>query len=116
MNLDDLKKHVRAVTAFEWCGKPIWLRKLSAKDHVDLFGRIKDEADKPHDAATDKYATLTYHVTLAARSMADEQGNLLFDTEDGRQALEQVGFVELCELGEVILRHSGYDSQKKSEN
>jgi hypothetical protein len=116
MNLEELKKHVRAVTEFEWCGQKIWLRKLSAKDHLELLGRIKDEATKEHTPESSRQATLKYHVTVAARSVADDQGNLLFDTEEGRQTLEQVGFAELCELGELVLSHNGYGSQKKSES
>lgn len=109
MNLEDLKGRKPTCQEFQWRGGPVWLRKLSAKDHVELFGRIK-KADKTLDTDGDRMATVNFHVDLVSRSLCDEHGALLKDSSDVREFLmEGVGFSDLVELGAMALRYSGYD-------
>lgn len=115
MNLDDLRKHVCAVTEAKWCGQQVWLRKLSAADHIELFGRIKAANEKPLSPDEDRAATLAFHVNLVARSWADENGTLLADSDEGRALLAQAGFAELVELGSQVLAISGYETDGAPE-
>lgn len=110
MNLEDLKSRKPTCQEFQWRGGPVWLRKLSAKDHVELFGRIKEESDKTLDTNGDRMATVNFHLDLVSRSLCDENGSLLKDTADVRAYLmDGVGFTELVDLGAMALRYSGYD-------
>lgn len=115
MNLNDLRKHVCAVTEAKWCGQQVWLRKLSAADHIELFGRIKAANEKPLSPDEDRAATLAFHVNLVARSVSDESGNLLLDDEEGRQLVALASFSELVELGSQVLAISGYQTDGAPE-
>lgn len=117
MTLAELKKRPPAVKQVEWRGGPVWLRKLSAKDHLELFGRIKQEAAKETDYDADRLATVEFHIDTAIRSLCNEAGVLLKDSEDVRSFLiEGVAFDELIALGKLVLSHSGYDTDEKKTN
>jgi len=116
MNLDDLKKHISTATPFEWCAKQIHLRKLSAQDGLILFNRIKKETDEPHTPEVDREKTLAFNADVASKTLADEAGDLLCDSDDGRALLKQMSFGELAELSEIALRHSGYGGDEKKAN
>lgn len=107
MNLETLKKHIRTVTEFDWCGHKILLRKLTTGDGLELFKKLRDSGD-------DRNATIDFHVELAARSLADASGELEANTPEGRELLKQVGFDDLIDLGNIVLRHNGYGDEKKS--
>ena len=106
-NLETLKKHIRTVTEVEWCGQTIRLRKLTTGDGLELFKNLRD-AGESRDAVTE------FHVELAARSLADASGELEANSDEGRALLRQVGFDDLVELGNIVLRHNGYGDEKKS--
>jgi hypothetical protein len=108
MNIDELKKRINKPTAFEWQGERVWLRKIGAADGMALFGKIKALASAPLDSDSDREATLNFHAEAIAKSWSDEAGVLQFDSPEGIEALKQVNFTELIELGELVLRHSGF--------
>lgn len=120
MNLEDLKEHVRATKEFEWCGKAVRLRKLSAQDYMALFGRIRQEESKDRTPEEDQKATIEFHVEIVARTWAGDDGELQADSEEGRAALGTLPFDELLALGKLSLKHSGFDAdageQKKSDS
>ena len=105
-NLETLKKHIRTVTEVEWCGQTIRLRKLTTGDGLELFKNLRD-AGESRDAVTE------FHVELAARSLADASGELEANSDEGRALLRQVGFDDLVELGNIVLRHNGYGGDEK---
>lgn len=109
----DLKKHLRTVTKKEWCGQDVYLRKIGAKDGLALFSSIKQLATENRKPEDDQIETLKFHANVVAKSLANEQGELLFDTEEGREQLQQVNFHELTELGTMALAHSGYGGETK---
>lgn len=114
MNLEELKARVRAVEQLDWRGETIWLRKLSAKDGLELFGRIK--AVESDESRNDRDETLAFHVEIVARTLANEKGELVADSDEGRETLKALGFDELTELGTFALERSGFreNGQKKS--
>lgn len=111
MNLTDLEKHIRTVTAFEWCGQTVHFRKLTAEDHIALFGKLQSA-----DTADGHAATAAFHVEVVARSWADESGELVANSDEGREKLRLVGFNDLVALGKLALKFNGYDEvdEKKS--
>jgi hypothetical protein len=115
MNLEDLRKHVHAVKESRWCGQQVWLRKLSAADHIELFGRIKDASAQPLSPDEDRAATLAFHVNLVARSWCDESGALMVVSDEDRKLLAMASFTELCELGSQVLAYSGYQTDGAPE-
>ena len=106
--LEELKHSVRAAKEFDWCGQKIWLRKLSAQDHLDLFGRIKAaETDSRED-------TVAFHVSLVSRTLCDEGGELAAVGDAGKAFLmDGIAFDDLVALGEMSLAHSGYKTAEK---
>lgn len=118
MNLESLKAIARQPKQFEWCGQQVWLRKLNAKDHVELFKKIGEEAAANLDPDADREATVAFNLNIVARSLCDEQGNLIADSDEGREFLRsEPGFEDLAKLAELSLAHSGYDitkAEKKS--
>lgn len=117
MSIEAFKKHVRAVTKFPWCGQELYLRKIGAKDGLELFTRIKDLASENRSPDQDQIETLNFHANVVSKSVADESGELLFDSDEGRDTLKQINFGELTELGTLVLKHSGYgggDAKKNS--
>lgn len=120
MNLEDLKAHSRATKEFEWCGKAVRLRKLSAQDYMALFGRIRQEESKDRTPEQDQQATIEFHVELVARTWAGDDGELQANSEEGRAALRTLPFDELLSFGRLSLKHSGFDpaagEQKKSDS
>lgn len=118
MNLEALKVIARQPKQFDWCGQQVWLRKLNARDHVELFKQIGKEAEVERDAAADREATVAFNLNIVARSLCDEQGNLIADSDEGREFLRsEPGFEDLAKLAELALAHSGYDitkAEKKS--
>lgn len=118
MNLDELKKKINKPTAFEWCGEPVWLRKIGANECATIFAKMKDLASRSFDTAADHQATIDVHANAIAKSLCDEAGTLQFDTEEGIATLKEVNFTELVKLGELALRHSGFrgdeDAKKNS--
>ena len=106
-NLETLKKHIRTVTEVEWCGLKVFLRKLSADDHLAIFGQVKA-------AGESREATVAMHVELVARTWANANGDLEADSDDGRATIRQIGFDDLVALGELVLANNGYGNEKKS--
>lgn len=117
MNLEAIQKHLRTVTKMEWEGKVIYLRKIGAADGIEIFTSIKSLASEnrsPHDDMTE---TMKFNAKVISKSLADESGELVLDSDEGRATLENMNFNELAELGELALRHSGYGgSAKKNLN
>lgn len=107
MNLETLKQYLRTVTEFDWCGNKILLRKLSTADALAMFATLRE-------AGESREAVIAFHVELAAKSLANEAGDLEFDNDEGRATLRQVGFDDLVALGEIVLKHNGYGDEKKS--
>lgn len=121
MSLEELKKLPPSIGTFDWRGGKVRLRKLSAKDHLELFCKIKEESEQQRDGNADRLATVEFHIDIAGRSLCDEHGKLLKDDgmEDVRNFLiEDVAFEELVELGSKVLSYSGYDTggQKKTNS
>lgn len=113
MNLEAIQKHLRAVTKMEWQGHDIYLRKLGATDGIEIFTSIKSlssENRTPHD---DMVQTAKFNSKVISKSLSDEAGNLLLDSDEGRTTLEALNFHELTELGEIVLKHSGYGGTVK---
>jgi hypothetical protein len=109
MNLEELKNITRAVTSFDWCGRNVLLRKLSAQDHLDLFGKVTGE--QPDN---DRTATVEFHVSVVAKALSDEHGKLIADCDEGRTWLRtEVAYDDLTALGEIVLKHSGYGGAEK---
>jgi hypothetical protein len=114
MNLEELKKYVRAATEYDWCGRKVSLRKLSAKDHLDIFGRAA-AAETPADPETDKLETAEFHISIVERALVDQNGALVVANDEGRQWLRNdVAFDDLIALSEMVLKHSGYGAEKKT--
>lgn len=114
MNLEELKQHARKATEHDWAGRKVFLRKLSAQDHLDLFSRAKT-ADVLPDPEADRRATVEFHINVVARSLANEQCQLLINSDEDRRWLrEDVDYDELVNLSELVLAHSGYKTEKKS--
>jgi len=114
MNLEELKQHVRKATPHDWNGRQVFLRKLSAQDHLDLFGRAKN-AETPPDPEADRRATVEFHINVIARSLADESCQLLITNDEGRRWLrEDVDWDDLLALSELVLTHSGFRTEKKT--
>lgn len=114
MNLEELRKQVCALKEVEWCGRKVWLRKLSAADHIELFSRVKSENTKPLSPEDDLAATLKLQIELVARTACDENDTLLF-ADEGRELLSRVGFADLVDLGGKVLEYSGHAvNEKKS--
>jgi hypothetical protein len=118
MNLDELKKKINKPTAFEWCGEPVWLRKIGANECAAIFATMKSLASRTFASAEDHQATIDVHANAIAKSLCDESGVLQFNTEEAVATLKEVNFTELVELGELVLRHSGFrgdeDAKKNS--
>lgn len=117
MTLDDLKALCCAASEFQWCGRTIYLRKLSAKDHFALFDSVKADEAKDLSPDEDRNAVLRHHVELASRTLAaSPSGELVADSDEGREALARLPFDDLVQLGRLVLSHSGYDvhAEKKS--
>lgn len=116
MNLEDLKKLPRACKECDWRGVKVWLRKLSAQDHLELFGRIKQESEAPRDYNADRLATVEFHLNIVSRSLCSESGELLAasDAAGVREFLiDGVSFDELIQLGDEVLAYSGYGVPEK---
>lgn len=116
MNLDDLKKHLKAATAYEWRGETIYFRKLGAKVGMELFARIKALSGEWVSERQDQDKTFDFHVDVVALTLSDAEGNLLCDTDEGRETLRNVNFVELTELGTLALQHSGFGENAKKNS
>lgn len=117
MNLDELKKKINKPTAFQWGGESVWLRKIGANECAAIFAKMKDLASRSFDSAADHEATIDVHANAIAKSLCDELGALQFDTDEGVATLKEVNFADLVELGELVLRHSGFrgdDDAKKN--
>jgi hypothetical protein len=114
MNLESLQRHIKAVKEFEWRGHRVHLRKIGAKDGIALFATIRDLDGNPRTEDEDRRDTLCFNASVVSKSLANESGELLFDSDEGRETLQQVNFYELSELSDLALAHSGKDGQKKS--
>jgi hypothetical protein len=113
MNLEALKKYTRTGTKFDWCGQKVLLRKLSAQDHLDLFGRLA-KADAQPDPEADKAATVEFHINIVARTLVDADGSLQIANDASRAWLKnEVAYDDLCLLSELALKHSGYGGAEK---
>lgn len=118
MTLEALKAVGRQVTEKDWCGQKVYLRKLTAADHLAIFGKAKEEGAKELDPQADREATVAFHIEIVSRSYADSEGNLIAQTEEGQAILRNdVGFYDLVALGDMILADNGFalkDAEKKS--
>lgn len=114
MNLEAIQKHLRTVTQKEWMGNIIYLRKIGAKDGIEIFNSIKELASKDRNPAEDQMETVKFNAKIISKAMADEVGELVLDNDDGRELLAAMNFKELTELGQIVLEHSGYGGEKKS--
>lgn len=113
MNLEALKKYTRAGTEYDWCGQKVLLRKLSAQDHLDLFGRAA-KADAQPDPEADRAATVEFHINIVSRSLVNSDGELLIANDASRAWLRaEVAYDDLCLLSELALKHSGYGGAEK---
>lgn len=116
MSIEAFKNRVRAVTKVEWCGEQLHLRKIGAKDGLELFTRITGLAAENRGSDEDRIETLNFHANVVSKSVASESGDLLFDTDEGRDTLKQINFQELTELGTLVLKHSGYGGGDAKKN
>lgn len=116
MTLEELKSIVCTVGAYQWCGRTIHLRKLGAKDHIALFSAIKSDAGKELSPQEDHDAVLRHHVEMTARTLADEQGNLISDSDEGRKYLASLPFDDLVSLGVLVMSHSGYTTEPEKKS
>lgn len=113
MNLEAIQKHLRAVTRIEWAGHVLYLRKIGATDGIEIFTSIKKLSGEDRSAHDDMVETTKFNAKVISKSLSNEDGELPLDSEDGRLALENMNFIELTELGEIVLRHSGYGGGAK---
>jgi hypothetical protein len=114
MNLETLKQHVRKVTPKEWQGQTVYLRKIGATEGVAMIAKIKAISSEELNEERDRKETVEYYAFAVSKSLANEAGDLDLDTDEGRTLLAQMNFVELCELGTLVLTHNGFAAEKKS--
>jgi hypothetical protein len=108
-----LKEYVRAGTEFDWCGQKVLLRKLSAQEHLDLFGKASS-AEQPSDAEADRADTVAFHINIIANSLLNSDGTLAVTNDASRAVLrDDVAYDDLCLLSELALKHSGYGAEQK---
>lgn len=114
MNLETLKAFVRKVEQVQWNGQTLYLRKIGASDGAALIEKIKALSGESLNESRDRDETINFHAAAISKSVADEHGNLLLDSDEARDELKAMAFSELVELGELVLKHSGFGSEKKS--
>jgi hypothetical protein len=113
MNLEDLQKYVRAGTEYDWCGQKVLLRKLSAQDHLDIFGKVASAEPQP-DAEADKAETVDFHINIISRSLVNKDGSPIVADDSVRAWLRTaIAFDDLCSLSQLALKHSGYGGAEK---
>lgn len=105
MNLEELKSRPPAVGKFDWRGGPVWLRKLSAVDYVEL-SKVQEESKTDADS-------VAFHVEVVRRSLCDEQGTLLAGDVTGFLR-QDVSFAELLALSEQVYEFSS--PEKKTDS
>lgn len=88
-------------------GEEIKLRKFGAKGVIAiqklLLSIPKNELNQPIDLDD----TATFYAFVLSKSAADDAGNLLFDSDEGRAALEDLDLEELVPLAEQALKLNG---------
>jgi hypothetical protein len=88
-------------------GEEIKLRKFGAKGVIAiqklLLSIPKNELNQPIDLED----TATFYAFVLSKSAADDAGNLLFDSDEGRAALEDLDLEELVPLAEQALKLNG---------
>jgi hypothetical protein len=114
MTLEQLFALTAKPTKFEWQGETVYLRKITARDGAALTARIVDLAKQDLGAAQDLEATFEYHAGLVSKSLCDEHGTLLCDTDEGRESLKaRLSFDLLEELANLVLQHNGFNRDAK---
>jgi hypothetical protein len=121
MNLEELRKLAICASEYEWLGKKVWLKKLSGKDHQELFCRVQDEEAKERTPAQDNAAAQALNIDIIARSLcSDAAGTLAITTPDVREFFaNEVGFTDVSALADMVLSHSGYSvgsAEKKRDS
>ena len=114
MNLESLRALKNAPAELSWNGQPIYLRKLGARDGVELYDGIRSKEKAVASGEDDHMATVKFHVNIISRSVCDASGKLCMDTDEAKSELENLSFDLLVSLGELVLSHSGFGGEKKS--
>lgn len=115
MNLEALRRVINQPKQFEWNGETVWLKKIGAADGLAFFAKIKELEAQTLTEAQDREATLDYYARAIAKSLCDEAGLLVADSEEGIDTLKTVNFNDLVQLGDTVLRHSGFRGDEEAK-
>jgi hypothetical protein len=113
MNLEALRQRIARVESFNWNGETVYLRKIGAVDGMSLVGQVASIKDKTLGPQDDRAATLNFHATAISKSLADKDGKLVCDSQEGIDVLKQLNFDDLTSLGDIVLKHSGFSGNEK---
>lgn len=114
MSLSSIKSVVEQnATVVEWRGVQVRVCKLRADDGIDLYeqseGLSRDLDGKP----TSREEVRAFFCELLKATVIEEDGTYSFRTPEGEALLDRMSFVELSELGELVLTWSGIAEESK---
>lgn len=114
MSLSSIKSVVEQnATVVEWRGVQVRVCKLRADDGMDLYEQSaeleKDIEGKP--ASREKVRE--FFERLLKATVIEEDGTFSFQTPEGEALLARMSFVELSELGDLVIGWSGLGGESK---
>ncbi len=92
----------------------ITLKQLDAKLGMQLAtiaNSLNANGTSPNDQAM-----LSFYVTIISKSIIDDDGNAVFDTDDGRETLTSLRFDQLMAIGNACLELNGMAGDEAKKN
>jgi hypothetical protein len=114
MSLSSIKSVVEQnATVVEWRGVQVRVCKLRADDGMDLYEQSAELATDIEGKPADRKEVRQFFENLLKRTVIEDDGAFSFQTPEGEALLARMSFVELDELGKLILEWSGLSGESK---
>lgn len=114
--MDPIKQRLaNLIVPEDWNGETVYFRALGYDDGVEVNRAIQQLEFGEDGEAKDKEIGRQFYRLLLSKCYVDEEGNKLYDSDEGRAELAQLPFVDQVRLGQLANKHSGFgDTPKKN--
>lgn len=114
MSLSSIKSVVEQnATIVEWRGVPVRVCKLRADDGIALYEKSESLARDLEGNPASREEVRAFFAELLKATVIEDDGTYSFQSAEGDALLARMSFVELSELGQLVLSWSGIGEDSK---